>query len=520
MPILKTGNIGIDFNTNIDRTTPNTMHQGIPDKPETSATNDNLPDDILHILQSCRTLPSVPSVVMEVLDLSQDPDIGTAKIAKVISRDPALVAKILKVANSAWYGVRREVAALNQAVNLLGINGTMSLALSFSLVGGLQKTSSEAFNHQAYWRRSVIAATAALSVGKFLKSVNNDEIFLASLLQDIGMLVLNEAVRTYGKMVASAKSDHNLLVEIEQKELGTDHAHIGGWFLEKWGLPGILVASVSASHRMGGIADPMAKSVAVGGRIAEIWTNPQTAAATARTAESLRSLMDFSPDQVDLILAKTAADLPEITGNLDIPVGDESFINGLLDQAREALAELNVRALQEARHFAVQAQRDALTSLYNRSHLNQVLGPQFDLCRSLAQPLTIIFIDIDRFKNINDTYGHHAGDAVLISVAQVIQAATRDADTLVRFGGDEFVVLLNNTGEDVAHGIAERIRSMVEVKPHPAGNGSLIDVTVSVGWATLSSMSNIRTARELLEAADRSLYAAKSGGRNRVAQAV
>jgi diguanylate cyclase (GGDEF)-like protein len=445
---------------------------------------------------------------MEVLDLSQDPDIGTAKIAKVIARDPALVAKILKVANSAWYGVRREVTTLSQAVNLLGINGTMSLALSFSLVRGLQKANSESFGHQAYWRRSVIAATAALSTGKFLKFLNTDEIFLASLLQDIGMLVLSEAVRPYGKIVGAAKQDHNLLVEMERKELGVDHAHVGAWFLEKWGLPGILVSAVSQSHGTERLEDPLVKSVAVGGHIAEIWVNPQTPAATTHAAESARSLMGCSPDQFELILAKTAADLPEITGNLNIPVGDESFINGLLDQAREALAELNIRALQEARHFAVQAQRDALTSLYNRTYLNQVLGSQFDLSRSMAQPLSVIFIDIDRFKSINDTYGHNAGDAVLISVAQVIQSATRDSDTLVRFGGDEFVVLLNNTGEEIAGKVAERIRSMVEKKAHQTGDGGHIEVTVSVGWATLSSMSKILSAKELLEAADRSLYAA------------
>jgi len=220
-----------------------------------------------------------------------------------------------------------------------------------------------------------------------------------------------------------------------------------------------------------------------------------------------------------LILSKTAADLPEVTGNLDIHVGDESFINGLLDQAREALAELNIRAMQEARQFANQAQRDSLTSLYNRTQLNTVLGVQFDLCRKMAQPLTVIFIDIDKFKSINDTYGHHAGDVVLISVASKIQSATRDSDTLVRFGGDEFVVLLTNTGEDIAAKIAERIRSFVGDQPHRIGEGHHINVTVSVGWATLSAQSPILSAKELLEAADRSLYVAKTNGRNQVAKA-
>src|SRR5690606_28099508 len=96
-------------------------HHGVSIAPD-------IPASLLTALNSCRTLPSIPGVVLEVLDLSQDPDIGTAKVAKAVSRDPALVAKILKVANSPWCGVRRDVTTLNQAVSLLGVNGTMSLA--------------------------------------------------------------------------------------------------------------------------------------------------------------------------------------------------------------------------------------------------------------------------------------------------------------------------------------------------------------------------------------------------------
>jgi diguanylate cyclase (GGDEF)-like protein len=480
----------------------------------------NLPVQLLRILQSCRTLPSMPAVVMQVLDLSQDPDIGTAKVAKVIGRDPALTAKILKVANSAWCGVRREVATLEQAVSLLGLNGTMSLALSFSLVRGLRKNDGATFDHQAYWRRSVISATATLSIGSRLKAADQDELFLAGLLQDIGMLVLNEAMPTYGSLVASANRDHGALVEIEREELHTDHAQVGCWFLTKWGLPSRLIEAVSASHERESIVKPLAKSVAIGSRIADIWVNPNTAAATAVATEAVKALIQLPNDQFDQVLAKTAADLPEITENMDIAVGDEAFINGLLDQAREAIAELNLRALQEARSIAVQAQRDALTSLYNRTYLDQALSEQFDLSRSLAQPLTIIFIDIDRFKIINDTYGHQGGDAVLISVSQTIRSVTRDNDTVVRFGGDEFVVLLANTDEKLAADISERIRSAVAKKLHKAGDGNRIAVTVSVGWATMSSDLGVFSAKELLESADRSLYAAKTAGRNRVAQAL
>jgi diguanylate cyclase (GGDEF)-like protein len=484
-----------------------------------SAGEIELPQHVLELLQSCRTLPSVPGVVLEVLDLTQDPEIGTAEIAKAISRDPALVAKMLKVANSPLYGVRREVTTLAQAVNMLGTNGAMSLALSFSLVHGLRKETEPGFDHQAYWRRSAISATATFAVGNAIQAGRRDELFLPGLLQDIGMLVLNEAMPGYGRMVLAAGNDHELLTKLERKELGTDHAHVSFWFLRKWGLPGRLISAILSSHENKGIRNPLAKSLAVGGRIAEIWTNPKTLAAMTSASEAARNLLDITETRFNEILNKTAAQLPETTKNLEISIGDENFFNGLLDQARQAMAEINVRALQEARHFAVQAQRDSLTSLYNRNYLDQVLSVHFNISRKMAQPLAAIFIDIDAFKRINDTFGHRAGDLVLINVARVIQSAIRDNDTVVRYGGDEFVVVLTDAGEDIAAEVAERIRANVERQQTKTDSGVRIPVTVSVGWATMPAKSSLQSGEELLEIADRSLYVAKSRGRNRVARA-
>ncbi|MBP1625013.1 MAG: diguanylate cyclase, partial [Acidobacteria bacterium] len=302
----------------------------------------NIPTDLMLALKSCKTLPSVPAVAIQVLELSQDPDIGTAKISKVIMRDPALATRILRVANSAWCGVRREVTTLDQAVNLLGLNGTMSLALSFSLVRRLQKTGGATFDHQSYWRRSLIAAMAAMSVTPGQRSATQDELFLAGLLQDIGMLVLSEAMPAYGRITASSANNHQALVEIERKELGTDHAQVGAWFLAKWGLPYRLVEAVSSSHEPEGIEDLLAKSIAVGGWIAEIWTNPDTAAATEFAAQSAKSLLDISSERLDRILTATVAGLSQATENLDIPIGDEVSVGKLLDQAREAIVELNL----------------------------------------------------------------------------------------------------------------------------------------------------------------------------------
>lgn len=478
-----------------------------------------LPAPLQQALKACRTLPSAPVVVLEVLDLCQNDDVGIARVAKVITRDPALTAKVLKVANSPWYGVRAQVKTLDRAVTLLGINATLSLALSFSLVRGLRRSKTARFDHQAFWRRSVVSACATRVIGTSVRSASTDELFLAGLLQDIGMLVLNEAMpRIYGPLVASANGDHSMLVELERKELGADHAQVGNWLLTRWNLPENLRAAVAGSHDTAGDEkyEPFARSVAAGSRIAEIWTNPNTAGATISSQVAAQAILNIPPAHFEKLLSEIALDLPDATRNLDIDLGGESLINKLLDQARDALVELNLQAQQQTRMIQIQAQRDELTSLYNRSYLSEFLPQEFELCRQTSQSLTLIFLDIDNFKLINDTYGHQGGDAVLISVARVLQSATRNFDTVVRYGGDEFVVLLPNTSEHVALMVSERICGAVAARPHGVSDDKEIQVTVSVGCAQLSSQQRFESSTELLEAADRCLYAAKSGGRNRV----
>ncbi len=478
-----------------------------------------LPLPLQEALKACRTLPSVPVVVLEVLDLCQDDDIGIGKVAKTIARDPALTAKVLKVANSPWYGVRAQVKTLDRAVTLLGINATLSLALSFSLVRGLRKSRSAKFDHQAYWRRSVVAASATRVVGTLVRSGTRDELFLAGLLQDIGMLALNEAMpKVYGPLVASSEGDHSMLVELERKELGADHATVGAWLLSRWNLPENLQAALAGSHDAAGAEqyELLARSVAAGSRIAEIWTNPNTAGASICSQVAAHAILGIPADRFEKLLAEIAIDLPEVTQNLDIDIGGSSVINNLLDEARQALVELNLQAQQQTRLIQIQAQRDELTALFNRSYLNEFLPQEFELCRQTSQSLTVIFLDIDNFKLINDTYGHQGGDAVLISVARVLQTATRNFDTVVRYGGDEFVIVLPNTSEQVAKMVSERICSAVAGRPHKVDDDKTIQVTVSVGCAHFSVRHPFDSSADLLEAADRCLYAAKDSGRNRV----
>jgi diguanylate cyclase (GGDEF)-like protein len=479
----------------------------------------DFPQDLLKRLQNCRTLPNVPAVVVHVLNLAGDMEaIGTSDMVHVVERDPAMATKIMKVANSVYYGVKHEVATLEQAIALLGITETMNLAFSFSLVKNLKSKRIRNFDHKQYWRRSVMTAAAAVEIGSMLNIAQQGELFLTGLIHDIGRLALNEVLPDYGRMSASSLNDHCRLVEIERRKLcRVDHAIVGAWLLNRWGLPERIVSAVLESHIEEKSANQLANAVALGSRIADIWVNTESVEALENVTSVASALFSMGHEKLDKLLNRTAEILPEMVADLDMDIGDEFEINKLLDHSRILLAEINVRMICEARKLMALAQRDSLTMLYNRSYLEQNLENQFARSISTGQPLTVIFIDVDHFKGINDTYGHASGDVVLIGIARTIQTAIRNYDTAVRYGGDEFIALLANASQDVAIYVSERICSMVAEQTYKVDESVEIRATVSVGHATQTPESETKTAADLLEAADKKLYAAKLAGRNRVA---
>nr|MBP7297209.1 GGDEF domain-containing protein [Acidobacteriota bacterium] len=157
---------------------------------------------------------------------------------------------------------------------------------------------------------------------------------------------------------------------------------------------------------------------------------------------------------------------------------------------------------------------DDLTSLYNFRYLRQFLG--FEIQRSLRyeKNLSILFIDIDNFKNVNDTYGHLVGSATLCEVGQIFGKQVRDSDVIVRYGGDEFVIILPETPLEGAQVIAERLRQRVEHFLFSGGRDLKLRLTVSIGIASFPEHS--MTAEGLLQKADAAMYAAKEESKNKI----
>jgi diguanylate cyclase (GGDEF)-like protein len=216
---------------------------------------------------------------------------------------------------------------------------------------------------------------------------------------------------------------------------------------------------------------------------------------------------------------------------LAVPILREHHLLGLVtavdpeegafsDEDVEALSALAVQAgvaIENARLHRVverQAVTDSLTGLANRRQFYEVLGREYERAQRFGQPVSLILLDIDDFKLINDSRGHLAGDAVLHSVAATLAEVIREIDLAARYGGEEFAVLLPQTGPEGAANLAERLRSEIAARSIRFGTEEITGVTASFGVA--AGPVNDQTQIDLIASADAALYQAKREGKNHV----
>ncbi len=185
----------------------------------------------------------------------------------------------------------------------------------------------------------------------------------------------------------------------------------------------------------------------------------------------------------------------------------------LLEPASVALD--NALLLKRAEALSV---TDDLTHLYNSRYLNLVLRRETKRASRSGRPLSLLFLDLDGFKGVNDTYGHLFGSRALVEAAAVIRSSARETDVVSRFGGDEFALVLPDTGGEGAFAVGERIRERIAAHRFLVGDGLDIHLTASVGVATLPDVA--ASAEELVQAADKAMYRVKDSGKNGIQAAI
>ncbi len=488
-----------------------------------------LPHDFENRLKAQVDFPSPSRVATEIISLARDPDIEMAKVAQAVGRDPAMTAKILRIANSAFYAQRRASQNLRQALVIIGLNAALTLALSFSLVSSMRALRPVGIDYPRFWRRSLLAATAARAFSESAKAGQPEDVFLAALLQDMAVLAIDRASRDfYSKLPMSAT--HADWLTYEQQQLGKDHATYSAMLLRAWNLPDRICKAVEHSHAPSKLPQQsdearFASCVALGSDLAEAVL---TKGALTGLAQRANDLLRMDHEQFNAVVAHIMKLIPETEELYETSLIAAEDAENLLAEARELLAVRNLHALQEV--SALQAsnsvllsrteeaedssRRDPLTGALNRPWLDRLLDREFTQAVVFGRDLSIAHVDIDRFRAINEKHGTEVGDKVLQSCAQVLQACVRGSDLVARFSGEEFMIVLPGADQDIAKQVAQRILTALATTDHDEKTGG-VKITASIGIATYTPKQRFPSTLAMLEGADNALYAAKLCGRNR-----
>jgi len=187
----------------------------------------------------------------------------------------------------------------------------------------------------------------------------------------------------------------------------------------------------------------------------------------------------------------------------------------LLRKVNKQLKDLVKKLKEDEKQLKLLASTDSLTQLYNRRYFYEISKHIFDLMKRNKNNLSILMLDIDKFKHVNDTYGHNFGDNVLVEFAKTMQVLTRKSDIICRWGGEEFIILLPQTDSKGALLMAEKIRENVQNSIIALDNGKEFQFSVSIGVHTVDQKSNINIEKAINKS-DLALYKAKESGRNKV----
>lgn len=483
---------------------------------------------LLQRITASPQLPTLPMVAIQVLELARRENVGVQEIATLIMNDPALSSKILKTVNSPFYGLTKQVSTVSNALVILGLQAVKTLALGFSLIGNLQNATDRAgaFDYGLFWKRSIYAAVGSRTLARRFAIIQQEEAFLAGLLANLGSLVLHRVVgEPFDALLRQSHGDSATLSDLCRRHLDLDPPAVAALLTEKWQFPPLLARPIALQQSRGETDPairPLVEVVSTGVLLADIFVAEDPARAIATGRRELAERFRMSAQQIEEVLAEIGKSAREAAGLLEVQMGKARSYQEILDEAQEALVALSLQSQQqvqtiqkEVQSLQVKATTDPLTSLANRTRFDEFFEEHFQRAYHQGRPLSLLFLDIDHFKKINDTHGHQAGDEVLRRVSRVLRNAVRNIDLVARYGGEEFAIVLTETDTTGAAGRAEIIRTRVEAEEILIQNLK-IKVTVSIGVAGTDRGRMFAQRSQLTNAADRAVYAAKAAGRNAV----
>ncbi len=484
-------------------------------------------------------LPSPPAIALKILEAVREEENSFDDLARIVSSDPSLSVRILRVANSSLYGLSQPVDSLAQATGMIGTDALKNIALSFVIVQEFQNAPQGSFDLEHFWRRAVTAAVAADMLGAAV-GCGGQDLFVSGLLQDLGVLILFLSHPDgYTTVLDNKRVSGSSTCVVEQEQFACDHTEVGYYLLSSWNLPDSIAMPIRWHHSAVEAEEEYrsaARVLCFADKISALYHGLHSNEKSSAVHKGLARHWKLSNEAIGELIDAVGEKSREILEVFAIDPGRIKPFSQIMQEANEELGELNFsyeqmvlelkQAKQNAEQLALELQRannslrelayrDSLTGLYNHRYFQKVLEAELDRANRYGHPVSLLMVDIDFFKKVNDSYGHPVGDEVLVDVSNVLIRLVRSCDIVARYGGEEFAIVLPETGTTGAKVLAQRLRRGVEQEKIES-NGQPIAVTISIGLAATDMSEHVLSRVALIECSDQALYMAKHNGRNRV----
>jgi diguanylate cyclase (GGDEF)-like protein len=506
-------------------------------EPDTGALN--LGGELRSIFARAK-VPTNPAIAMEILRLADDPTSSAEQFAEAIRADAALSARLLEMANAAMYAQREPVTTIRRAVTVMGLRRLRMVALGFQLVAHLDRLGDSRIDLKSFWQHSVLRACLAREIAAGVVPTHAEEAFVIGLLQDCGILLLVQVLGDdYAALYASQNLSPTAFHFEERKRFAHDHVEAIRMVADEWRLPEVIAQPLGRHHEpllLGPDSTEAQRLSAVSYFVGSLplICNLAPASSEPGLQEYARVELGLDARAVRQCLERTGEAYRHVAPLLAEKLPEDLDVTELLNQANRhlshAAAEAETRTevveadrdrirRQQAQlkmalgQYRERAARDPLTWLLNRGALADATLASIRECRTRNLPLAVYFLDIDDFKIVNDTSGHHVGDEVLRVLAGTIAEAVVNGGFAGRYGGEEFVIVIPAIGVDDARERGRRlVKDVRQVKLVAGGPPAALTCSLGAVWGRPSPGTS---PQDLFTSADELMYEAKLRGKDR-----
>ncbi len=448
-----------------------------------SSANRELLDSIL----AQDSIPTIPAFALQVIQVCSDPEAGLPDVAVLVQNDAATSAKLLRLANSAFYGQARDVSSVPSAVSLLGMNTVRMISVATALIGGLEGASAPGFDRKRFWRGSLVASLASRRLAERTQIILGDDAFIAGLLQDVGVCLMHRTLGDrYTHVWDDSRSNPTRLADLERSQFGLTHAEVGSHLLRSWNFPDTLVEAI-LHHEDSDFLETTASDAAL--------------TANLHVSEAYRAVFDTASPAAVKELHQRGARL------LGLSEEDATTTMGFVESNLTSLS--SALQLDIGEGGVTEARRDATRMLVDFILDTQPEAPAVPEPgdRRSGAGMTVFSVRIDGWADLCQAHGLPAASKALDAGASAINSARRVSDMLLHWSEDEFVVVAPLCSGDGAQTLASRFEEALKRD----ADKRAIPVTFSIGGAWSRSHED-RSASRMIDQARKLMQAATDNG--------